>query len=187
MYKWLGVLAVLAFFIAMPIFSYNGLVQSKEDIATKEAVMDVQLKRRGDLIGNLVESVKGYAAHESELIQSVSASREKLAGAMSANEKAAAHEAVSGTLARLVAIAESYPELKADANFRQLSDELAGTENRISVARVDYNNAVAAYNKKIISLPTKFLADFLGFEKSSYFSAPETDKAPTKITFGADK
>ena len=187
MNKWLGFFVVLAIFIATLVFSYNGLVQSKEEIATKEAVIDVQLKRRGDLIGNLVESVKGYAAHESELIHSVSTARAKLVGVMPANEKAAAYEAASGALARLIAIAESYPELKADSNFRHLSDELAGTENRISVARIDYNNAVAVYNKKIISIPTKFLADYLGFEKASYFVVAEADKAPSKISFGTDK
>ena len=174
----------VALLVIIPMSSYNGLVQSRETISEKEATIDVQLKRRTDLIGNLVESVKGYAAHETEIINSVSEARTHLAGAKTTDEKASANEEVSGALSRLIAISENYPELKADANFRQLSDELAGTENRISVARMDYNAAVATYNKKIVSFPSNIMANLMGLEKAIYFEAAERDTEVPQINFG---
>ena len=176
-------LLVAAILVGLPIYWHNRLVSGQEEIVAKSAIIDVQLKRRADLIGNLVESVKGYARHETDLIQSVSNARSKLVGAVTANEKAEANEAVSGALSRLIMVAESYPELKADANFRQLSDELAGTENRIAVARIDYNNAVSTYNRRIAGIPGKYYAESMGLERMEYFTAEKADTATPSISF----
>ena len=179
------IIAVVVLLTGISVASYNNLVQNREEVTEKEAVIDVQLKRRADLIGNLVESVKGYAAHETAIINSISEARANLAGAETTSDKANANEEVSGALSNLIAIAENYPDLKADANFKQLSDELAGTENRISVARIDYNSAVATYNKKILSFPTNIIAGMMGFEKSVYFEISESEKEAPKINFGS--
>ena len=185
MKKWGIIGAVIAaILIIVPISAYNGILNSHETVLEKSAVIDIQLKRRADLIGNLVESVKGYAAHETEIINTVSDARAKLSGAETTNEKVTANAAASGALSRLIAISENYPDLKADVNFRQLSDELTGTENRIAVARIAYNTAVRAYNNKIITFPSNIIADSMGMEKSDYFEASEGDKEVPKIDFG---
>ena len=176
--------AVLALIVLLPISSYNSLARSRERVYEKEAVIDVQLKRRADLIGNLVESVKGYAEHEAEVIKSVSDARLRLSGAVTAQDKAAANEDADSALGRLIAITESYPELKASSNFIQLSDELAGTENRISVARIDYNAAVSDYNKRIATFPGSIFASIGGFERLSYFEAAPGDTQPPVVNFG---
>ena len=174
---------IAAICILVPVVSYNSLASSLEDVSEKASIIDVQLKRRADLIGNLVESVKGYAAHETEIVNSVTEARARMAGAMTTEEKAAANEEATGALARLISLTENYPDLKADANFRQLSDEMAGTENRISVARIDYNAAVAAYNKKLVSFPGVLIARLMDWEKAAYFEAAEGDKEVPKISF----
>ena len=129
------------------------MVSSRENVDSKWSQVDNQLQRRSDLIPNLVNTVKGYASHEKEVFQSVSDARAKMAGAKSVGDKLSANTELSGALSRLLAVAENYPQLKADQNFRQLQDELSGTENRIAVARKDYNDAVQNYNTKIKSLP----------------------------------
>ena len=132
---------------------YNGMDSARENVDSKWSQVDNQLQRRSDLIPNLVNTVKGYAAHEKEVFQSVSDARAKMAGARSVSDKLAANTEINSALSRLLAVAENYPQLKADQNFRQLQDELSGTENRIAVARKDYNDAVQSYNTKIKSLP----------------------------------
>jgi LemA protein len=176
------ILAVVALFI---FGSYNGLVSSEENVNSKWSQIDNQLQRRADLIPNLVNTVKGYAAHEQTIFTEVTRAREKLIGAGSVEEKARADAELSGALSRLLAIAENYPNLKADANFRQLADELAGTENRIAVARMDYNNAVQAYNSKIRRFPTVIIAGMFGFEKKDYFKAEEGAREVPKVDFGS--
>lgn len=172
---------------AMFLFStYNGLVSADENVNGKWSQIENQLQRRADLIPNLVNTVKGYAAHEETILTEVSRAREKLIGASGIGEKAEANSELSGALSRLLAIAENYPNLKADANFRQLADELAGTENRIAVARMDYNNAVQAFNSRIRRFPTVIFARMLGFEKRDYFEAREgAEHAPT-VDFGTE-
>lgn len=164
--------------------TYNGLVKDSENVQVAISQIDNQLQRRNDLIPNLVETVKGYAAQEQEVFLGVSEARAKLAGSTTVGDKAAADGELSGALSRLLAIAEAYPELKSDANFRQLSDELAGTENRIAVARTGYNEIANAYNKKVRTFPTNIFAGMFGFEKVDYFEAEEgATEAPT-VNFG---
>ena len=141
-------LVVVAIIVAV-IGGYNGLVTQNEDVNSKWAQVENQLQRRGDLIPNLVNTVKGYASHEQAAIQAVADARTKLAGAEGVANKAEANNELSGALSRLLMVVENYPNLKADQNFRALQDELAGTENRLAVARKDYNDVVQVFNTKV--------------------------------------
>ncbi len=147
----IGVIIAVIVIIAVSIIgSYNGLISLEESANTAYADIQVQLQRRMDLVPNLVNTVKGYAAHETEVFTAVSDARAKLAGAGTVEEASEANEELSSALSRLIAISESYPELKSNENFLSLQDELAGTENRIGVARKDYNDAVQKYNVKYV-------------------------------------
>jgi len=179
----ISVIAVVLILLMVFISSYNSLVSLKEDADAKLSTVDVLLKRRADLIPNLVETVKGYAKHETDAIKAVTDARTKYASASTNEEKIAADAELSGALSRLLAIAEDNPELKADANFRQLADELSGTENRISVGRQDYNEAAKQYNSKVKRFPSNMIAGIFGFEKISYFEAQEADKALPEVDF----
>ncbi len=183
----IGILIVIGVLVLLAgtLFSrFNTMVRLEENVNMSLSQIDNQLQRRNDLIPNLVETVKGYAAQEREIFESVSEARSKLIGAGSTAEKAAADQELTGSLSRLLAISESYPDLKSDANFRQLSDELAGTENRIAFARQDYNSAVRDYNEKRNQLPMRFFASAFGFEKADYFeAAPGAEAVPT-VNFG---
>lgn len=173
------VLLLVGWFIS----GYNGLVRLEYSTDTAFANVQVQLQRRSDLIPNLVNTVKGYAAHETEVYTAVSDARAKLAGASTVDEVTAAEGEMSSALSRLLAISESYPELKANENFLSLQDELAGTENRIGVARKDYNEVVEAYNVKIRSFPTNIFANMLGFEKKELFAADESAQSVPSVDF----
>ncbi|MDI6601431.1 MAG: LemA family protein [Thermoanaerobacteraceae bacterium] len=162
---------------------YNSLVTAEENVNSMWSQVDNQLQRRADLIPNLVETVKGYAAHEQAVFDSVNQAREKLLSAGSVADAAQANQELTGALGRLLAISEAYPELKADANFRALQDELAGTENRIAVARMDYNNAVKAYNTRIRRFPTSIIAGMFGFEQKQYFQAEEGAREVPQVDF----
>lgn len=183
MKKILIILGVIVVIVAMLFSSYNSLVTMNENVTGKWSQVENQLQRRNDLIPNLVNTVKGYAAHESAVFKNVSDARSKLMGAGTVAEKSAANGELSGALSRLLAISENYPQLKANENFRQLQDELAGTENRIAVARKDYNEAAQAYNAKIKSVPTMFYAGFFGFTARDYFKADEAAKTVPKVAF----
>ncbi|NLU10768.1 MAG: LemA family protein [Tepidanaerobacter acetatoxydans] len=182
----IAILLIIAILV-MPVFlTYNSLVAADEAVNSAWSQVENQLQRRMDLIPNLVNTVKGYAAHEEKILTEVTRAREKLMAAGSVTEKAEADQELSTALSRLIAIAENYPELKADANFRQLADELAGTENRIAVSRMDYNNAVQDYNTKIRRFPTTIVAKLFGFEKKDYFKAAENAKETPIVDFGND-
>lgn len=176
----IGLVAVL---VLGGIMSYNGLVTMNENVNGKWSQIENQLQRRADLIPNLVSTVKGYAAHEQQAIQSVADARAKLAGAQGPAAKAQANADLNNSLSRLLVIAENYPNLKADKNFRALMDELSGTENRIAVARKDYNDAVQVYNTKIRSFPTTIFAGMMGFGSKEYFKAEEGAQQVPKVQF----
>ena len=152
---------------------YNNLVAQSENVESAWSLIDVQLQRRYDLIPNLVATVKEYAAHEEEIFANVAEARSKLAGGGSASDIAEADAELTGALNRLIAIAEAYPELKANENFINLQDELAGTENRIGNVRRDYNEAARSYNTAIRRFPMNIFAGMFGFESVDYYEAAE--------------
>lgn len=173
------IVLILIAFAGFAVSNYNGLVTTRENIDTQLANIDTQLQRRNDLIPNFVNTVKGYASHESEVFGAVADARAKLAGANTPAEMAQADNEMTSALSRLLLVVENYPELKADTQFTALSDELAGTENRIAVARRDYNAAAKEYNITIQRFPKAIFANLFGFEKADYFQAAEgADQAP---------
>jgi len=163
--------------------TYNALVSLDEGLKAAWAQVENQLQRRMDLIPNYVETVKGYAQHEREVFLKVTEARAKVAGARTVSEKIATNNQLTDALSRLLLIVERYPDLKANQNFIRLQDELAGTENRITVERRRYNEAVRAYNVRIRSFPTNILAGMFGFERATFFEVPEAAKEPPKVKF----
>jgi len=186
----MGIGIIITVFVilgVMFISSYNSFVNLKENVNQSYAQIENQLQRRLDLIPNLVSTVKGYASHEKEVIKSISDARARLADSKTPAESAAANAELSGALSRLLVVVENYPDLKADRQFTQLMDELSGTENRIAVARKDYNDQVAIYNKKVKNFPGMIIARITGFNEKEYFNAdPSAAKAP-KVDFGGSK
>ncbi|MCM3087753.1 LemA protein [Bhargavaea ginsengi] len=176
-----GILVVLAI---MLVPKYNGFVNLEEDVNQAYSQIENQLQRRMDLIPNLVETAKGYAAHEEEVFTDIADARSRLAGAGSPEEQANANEELTGALSRLLVIAENYPDLKANENFRQLMDELAGTENRLAVARMDYNEAATEYNRNVRRFPGNLVAGIFGFDQKEYFEASEAAQEAPKVDFG---
>jgi len=174
------VVIILALLALLFIPKYNSLVTAEESVDSKWAQVENQLQRRYDLIPNLVESVKGYAKHEQDIISSISEARSQMGNARTPEEQAVANDTLNGALSRLLVVVENYPNLKADANFRQLMDELAGTENRLAVAREDYNNEVQTFNKNVKRFPGNLIAGMFGFEQKEYFKATAgSEKAPS--------
>lgn len=179
----ISLLAIIFILGAWGIGTYNGLVGLKENVDNQSSNISTQLQRRSDLIPNLVSTVKGYTSHESEVLNEISNSRAKLAGAQSMSEKAQADSQLSSALSRLLVVVENYPNLKADSQFTALTDELSGTENRIAVSRRDYNSAVKEYNQKIKTFPANIISGMFGFSSADYFEASEgSEKVPT-VTF----
>ncbi|MCK2000104.1 LemA family protein [[Brevibacterium] frigoritolerans] len=168
------------------ITSYNGMVSQDENVDNKWSQVDNQLKRRADLIPNLIETVKGYAAHEKSAIDSVTQARAQLAGAKTPEDKMKADQQMEGALSRLLVVAENYPNLKANENFKSLMDSLEGTENRIAVARKDYNDQVTTYNKSIKKFPKNVMANSFGFDEKPYFEVTDTEKETPKVDFGSN-
>jgi len=163
---------------------YNKLVTQEEGVDQAWSEVENQLQRRNDLIPNYVETVKGYASHEREVLTAVTEARSRVAKADSPGEKMEASNQLSGALSRLLLVVERYPDLKANQNFIRLQDELAGTENRIAVARKRYNEAVQAYNTTVRKFPTLIWAKVFGFEKRTYFEVPEEAKEVPQVDFG---
>jgi LemA protein len=165
-YGFLGLLAALAVYF---IYAYNALIKKRNFVAEGWSGIDVQLRRRADLVPNLVETVKGYAAHEDRLFRDLSELRARSISGGSVNEQSSVGQAMSAALGRLFAIAEAYPELKADANFRDLQDKLAGIEDEIQLSRRYYNGAVRNLNTMIESFPSNLVANAFRFTKAEFF------------------
>lgn len=162
---------------------YNGLIKLKNRVDEAWSDIDVQLKRRYDLIPNLINTVKGYATHEKELFERVTLARTAAMSAGSANEKAEAENMLSGTLKSLFAVSENYPELKANQNFLELQRELTDTEDKIQASRRFYNGNVRDFNTKIETFPTNILAGMMNFAKREFFEAKESEKENVKVEF----
>ena len=165
--------------------NYNKLVRFNEDINGRWAQVENQLQRRADLIPNLVSVVKGYAAHETQIFLGIAEARAKLAGAKNAplQEQISAANQFDSALARLLVIVEQYPQLKADAQYTGLRDELTGTENRIAVERMRYNESVKTYNETVKQFPMVLFARMLGFQDKPYYQIPAAAKDAPKVNF----
>ena len=177
------IVAIILLLCGMIAGSYNGLVSANEEVDSKYAQISTQLQRRADLIPNLVNTVKGYAKHEKEVIDSVTDARSKLLNANTPGEKAAANDKLTESVNKLLMVVENYPELKADKNFLNLQDELAGTENRITVARNEYNESVENYNKTIKKFPKNIIAGMFNFEEKEYFKNTESANEVPNVSF----
>ena len=162
---------------------YNGLVALRQAVKNAWAQIDVQLKRRHDLIPNLVETVKGYATHEKETLERVIAARARATSATTPADKIKAEGEVSSALARLLVVSEAYPDLKANANFTSLQGELTGTEDRIAFARQTYNDVVTKLNTGIQTFPAVLIAGLLGFKEEPFFETPATERDAPKVKF----
>ena len=178
------VLLVIIVILAIIVISiYNRLVVLRNRIENAWSKIDVQLKRRADLIPNLVETVKGYAAHEKEVFQKVTEARSALVNAKGVKEQGEANNMLTGALKTLFAVAESYPELKANQNFMQLQEELSGTESKIAYARQFYNDTVLKYDNMREKFPSNIVAGMFGFKEREYFAAEESAREPVKVEF----
>ena len=176
-------LAIVVVLVLGLILFYNRLVRLRNRVENAWAQVDVQLKRRYDLIPNLVETVKGYASHERETFEAVTAARTRAQAAQGPAEQGAAEGILGQALGRLFAVAEAYPELQADENFRQLQEELAQTENRIAVSRQVYNDTVLTYNTAIQTVPGVFFAGPFGFSKRDFFEVEGAAREAPRVTF----
>lgn len=180
----IGVIAGLALLLAIWFFSmYNGLVRSRNRVREAWSGIDVQLKRRSSLVPNLVETVKGYAAHERETLENVTAARAQLDNARGAHDAAEANNRLTQTLRSLFAVAENYPDLRAQESFGSLQRELSDIEEKIAYSRQFYNRNVLDYNTKIESFPQVLIAGSLGFQTSEFFEAEEEARADVRVSF----
>ncbi len=176
----IGVAVLLVLYVVV---TYNGLIRLRNRVANAWAQIDVQLRRRYDLIPNLVETVKGYAAHERQTFEAVTQARANAINASGVGEQAQAENMISGALKSLFAVAEAYPDLKANQNFLSLQEELSATEGRISYARQFYNDSVLQLNTKVQSFPSNILANMFGFKEHEYFEADDTSRGPVSVQF----
>jgi LemA protein len=184
MMRWLIALVVVLLIVAVPVVTtYNRIVTMRERVKEKWAQVESQLQRRLDLIPNLVNTAKGYMKHEREVFLKIAEARSKLMGARTREEQIEGSLMLESALGRLLAIVENYPELKANETFLTLMDELAGTENRINVARMRYNDAVRDYNAYIKRFPARIVAGWFGFGEEPYFKAKEEAKEAPKVEF----
>ena len=175
--------AIVVFVIGFVWLLYNGLVRSKMQVEEAWSGVDVQLKRRASLVPNLVETVKGYAQHEREVFENVTKARAALSSAGDAKSAAQADNMLTGALKTLFAVAEAYPELKAQQSFQSLQNELSDIEEKIAYARQFYNRNVMSYNIKIAVFPNVLLAGVFGFEEADFFAATDEERADIKVSF----
>lgn len=174
---------VLAVAMTLSGCSYNRFTSQEEAIKTAQSEVQNQLQRRNDLIPNLVETVKGYASQERDIFTAIAESRARMASAKTPDEQIEAANAQTAALSRLLVVVENYPQLKSDANFQRLMDELAGTENRIAVARQRYNDAAREYNTLRRSFPSNVTAKMFGFKEYKYYEAPPDAQKLPKVDF----
>ena len=174
---------VVLFVILVFVLLYNSLIQQRMRVDNSWAQIDVQLKKRYDLIPNLVETVKGYAKHEKDLLTDITKARAAMANAGSMAEKAKADSMLSSTLKSLFAVVENYPQLKANENFLMLQEELSGIEEKIAYSRQFYNDSVLGYNTAIQTIPTSMIAGMFGFSAKEFFKAEEGERANVKVKF----
>ena len=178
------VIIVIAVLLLLYVFAqYNGLIRLRNRVEASWAQIDVQLKRRWDLIPNLVETVKGYASHERETFERVIAARNAATTATGPAQAAQSDNILTGALRQLFAVAEAYPDLKANTNFMQLQEELTGTEGRIAYARQYYNDSVQKFNTKIQTVPASIIANMFGFKEKEYFEPEQEARATPHVQF----
>lgn len=177
------VIVILITIVLVIFATYNSLVTAKMRVGEAFSQIDVQLKRRADLIPNLVETVKGYTKHEKTVFEEVTRARTSLVNATGVEEKAKANNQLGQTLKSLFAVAEAYPKLQASENFTQLQEELSDTENKIAYARQFYNSTVLDYNTKLRVFPTVFFANLMHFTPAEFFAATEEEKKPVAVKF----
>ncbi|OGI25026.1 MAG: hypothetical protein A3J76_02210 [Candidatus Moranbacteria bacterium RBG_13_45_13] len=182
MIMWI-ILGIIAMLVIWAVAVYNGLIRLKNRVDEAWSDIDVQLKRRYDLIPNLVSTVKGYASHEKEVFEKVTEARTRAMAAQSAGDKAQAENMLSQTLKSLFAVAEAYPDLKANQNFLELQRELTDTEDKIQASRRFYNGNVRDFNTKIQVFPNNIFAGMLGFSSREFFEAEGGEKEPVKVEF----
>jgi LemA protein len=174
------IVAVLALII---IFLYNSLIRLKNQVKNAWAQIDVQLKRRNDLIPNLVNTVKGYMKHEQQVLENVTKARSAVMSANNVEDTAKASNMLSDTLKSLFAVSENYPDLKANQNFMQLQEEITGTENKIAYSRQHYNDIVMVFNTKIQVFPNNIFSNMLGFTEEKSFEATEAERKNVNVQF----
>ena len=179
----IAIIVILIIIVVAIIHMYNNLVGLRNRVKNSYAQIDVQLKRRNDLIPNLVETVKGYASHEKGVLEEVTKARTGVMNASTVEETSAADNQLTGALKTLFAVAENYPDLKANSNFQQLQAELTDTEDKISYARQFYNDVVLKYNNACQKFPSSILAGMFGFNEETYFQVPESETAVPKVEF----
>ena len=179
----LAIGAVIVLFALFFVFAYNALVTMRMRIDNAWSQIDVQLKKRYDLIPNLVETVKGYTKHEKTVFENVTKARAEALGAQSVSDKAKAEGQLSQALKSVFAVAEAYPKLEASANFKMLQEELSGIESKIAYARQFYNDSVMAYNTSIQTVPTNIVAGMFNFVARDFFKADEAERENVKIKF----
>ncbi|MBE6502518.1 MAG: LemA family protein [Methanobrevibacter thaueri] len=177
------IIVCLIIIIGTLIHMYNNLVGLRNRVKNSYAQIDVQLKRRNDLIPNLVETVKGYAGHEKGVLEEVTKARTGVMNASTVEEASAADNQLTGALKTLFAVAENYPDLKANSNFQQLQNELSDTEDKISYARQFYNDVVLKYNNACQQFPSSLMARLFGFKEETFFEAPESEREVPKVEF----
>ena len=180
---WIILIVAIVLLVVFVISNYNTLVKLRNQVKDQWSQIDVLLKRRTDLIPNLVETVKGYTKHESETLENVIQARNRLVGAKDQEEEMKADGELSRALGRLMAVAEAYPELKANTNFMDLQNNLKDTEDKISYARQFYNDSVLKYQNKIEMFPSNIIAKLFGFKKEAFFEASEAEKEAPKVQF----
>jgi len=178
---WLWI--ILGLILVYIIIAYNSLVVKRNRVKNAWSQIDVQLKRRADLIPNLVETVKGYMKHEREVLENITKARAALQQAKTVKDKAKADNVIAGALKTLFAVAENYPNLKANENFLQLQEELSGIESKIAYARQFYNDCVLDYNNSIKIFPKNIIASIFGFKPEEFFNIPEEERKPVKVKF----